>query len=191
MNEYYRFIRNLTALILLVCPTAVGAFEPLVHSMELTATEVSDGHPLDLFLSEDRWIPDQPATGPQWTLLAMETRKWFGADPDNQIPIIMMAGYMDSDISWMDGGTLRILAWVVDPEEDPLTVEIFFGGEPTGVMLLDDGEHGDFGAEDGLFGLTMEVPERSLPPADYLLELAARDHHGNQSDLWPYLTIHE
>lgn len=191
MKEYYRFIRNLTALFLLVWPTAVGAFEPLVHSMEFTAAEVSDGNPLALFLSEDRWIPDQPATGPQWTLLAMETRKWFGADPDNQIPVIMMAGYMDSDISWTNGGTLSILAWVVDPEGDPLSVEIFFGGEPTGVMLMDDGQHGDFGAEDGLFGLTMEVPERSVPPADYLLELAARDQHGNQSDLWPYLTIHE
>ena len=111
MNEYCRFIRNLTALVLLVYPTVAGTYEPPDHSMIFTVAEASDGGSLDLFLSDDHWIPEQPATGPQWTLLAMETRRWFGADPDNQIPIIMMAGYMDSDINWMDGGTLRILAW--------------------------------------------------------------------------------
>ncbi|MBN1879249.1 hypothetical protein JW823_03985 [bacterium] len=145
----------------------------------------------DLLPPNGSWQPARPLTGPAWTSLRHQSNRGFSSDSDSESPVIMMAGYMDSDISWQNGGILNMVAWVVDPDEDIESVEIYFEGEPTGVMLLDDGLSGDFGAGDGIFGLMAEIPEKAVEPAEFLLELLARDHLGNQSDLWPYLTIHE
>ncbi len=135
------------------------------------------------------WVPDQPAAGPSWTALKNRTGRGFA--PDSQSPVIMMAGYMDTDISWQDGGTFTMLAWVWDPDDNVVSVEIHYAGEPVGVFLKDDGQSGDFGPDDGLYGITMEISEHQLAPGDYLLELMARDSLDNVSDLWPYLTIHD
>ncbi len=112
------------------------------------------------------------------------------AAPANEPPYINLAGYLDTDLSWEDGGQFTMLAYVTDLDSTVVSVEIYWDGQPTGVFLSDDGTSGDFGSGDGLWGITFPVNPRSLPPGEYLLELRARDDMGNLSDLWPYLTIH-
>lgn len=110
--------------------------------------------------------------------------------PAGSPPFIMLAGYMDTDISYQDGGTLNMLAYVTDPDSAIASVEIYYAGMPTGVFLNDNGFSGDFGAGDGLWGLLLEIAPYTVPAGEYLLELRAMDTEGNLSDLWPYLTIH-
>jgi hypothetical protein len=112
------------------------------------------------------------------------------AAPGTEVPYIYMAGYMDTEITYLYGGTLTMLAYVVDMDSAVDRVEIFYAGMPTGVYLYDDGNHADYGANDGLWGFRVVVPAQSVPVGEYLLELRAFDTDNNVSDLWPYLTIH-
>ena len=105
-------------------------------------------------------------------------------------PYIMMAGYMDSEISWSEGGKFHMLAYVTDYDSSVESVELYYWGEPTGSYLYDDGRHGDFAAGDELWGLEFDVDPELVPEGDYLFELRAQDSDGNLSDIWPYLTIH-
>jgi len=113
-----------------------------------------------------------------------------GAAPAGQPPYISLAGYLDTDISWEDGGQFTMLAYVTDSDSNVASVEIYWDGNPTGVYLRDDGLNGDFGPGDNLWGITFPIDPMSVPTGEYLLELRARDDIGNLSDLWPYLTIH-
>lgn len=140
--------------------------------------------------SETTWMPDEPGSGKTWSVLMEQSRSFRNAQSQSA-PVIMMAGYMDTDISWRYGGIFRMLAWVWDVENDVETVEIYYEGLPTGVFLYDDGNNGDFEAGDSLFGLSIEIPPQTLTPGDYQLELRAFDSMDNASDLWPYLTIHD
>ena len=110
--------------------------------------------------------------------------------PADQVPYIMMAGYMDTDLSFKDGGTFQMLAYVTDDDSAVQNVEIYWEGMPTGVYLKDDGSQGDFGINDDLWGLQLEIAPETLPAGEYMFELRAEDTDGHLSDLWPYLTIH-
>jgi len=109
-----------------------------------------------------------------------------------QPPYIMLAGYYNTDVTSADGGTFTMIAYVMDPEgqQDISQVELYYGGTATGVMLADDGTQGDFGAGDQVYGLTVPIAPGVLPAGSYTLELVATDLSGNQSDMWPYLTVH-
>ncbi len=106
-----------------------------------------------------------------------------GAFPGTARPYIMAAGYMESAVSASQGGTVTILVVAADPDgaADIRDVEIFYGGMPTGVNLLDLG--------DGVFMTDIPVGPEMMPAGEYLLELAAWDVSGNRSLIWPYLTI--
>jgi hypothetical protein len=136
-------------------------------------------HPFER--SEANWMIELlQATEPQQSSFA----------PGSEPPFIMMAGYMDSDISYSSGGQLTMLAYVTDPDSPISSVEIYYDGQPTGVFLYDDGAHADYGAGDSLWGFSVAVPAQTVPAGEYLLELRAKDVDENYSDLWPYLTIH-
>ncbi len=113
-------------------------------------------------------------------------------DTGSQAPFIMLAGYYDTDVTYVDGGNLKIIAYVMDPDgpEDIASVELYYETIPTGVYLLDNGASGDFGANDQIYGWQANLDPYSLPAGQYRLELIARDYAGNESDLWPYLTVH-
>jgi len=112
--------------------------------------------------------------------------------PANQPPYIMLAGYYDTDVTYAEGGTFKMIAYVMDPDgpQDVANVELYYEGMPTGVYLLDDGASGDFGAGDQVYGLMFYLEPGQLPAGTYTLELVATDHAGNMSDMWPYLTVH-
>ncbi|MBN1296146.1 hypothetical protein JXA80_05150 [bacterium] len=138
------------------------------------------------------WIDGPPVSGPSWMTQMQQMLSIHGpsAAEGNQLPFIMMAGYMDTEITWENGGVFKMLAWVWDADNDVASVEVYYDGQPTGVYLLDDGFSGDFGPGDDIYGLTFDIAPYSVPPGQYMLELRAEDQLGNMSDLWPYLTIH-
>jgi hypothetical protein len=135
-----------------------------------------------------RWEPERPEPAQSWTLLRERSYSTW-SQPSEYAPVIMMAGYMDSDVSWTTGGRFRMLAWVWDPDNDIDTVEIYYEGQPTGVFLQDDGLNGDFEKDDGLFGILLDIPSEKVTPGHYVLELKAQDRMGNMSGLWPYLEV--
>lgn len=107
-------------------------------------------------------------------------------------PEILLAGYWGTEITTRFGGQLRLLAYVVDPDgpRDIESVEMYFMGVGTGALLYDDGLHGDIGAFDEVFGVTIVLPPLpSFYAASYLFELVATDKAGHKSAMWPYLSI--
>lgn len=177
----------------LVCPVGVAqTHHPSVSEIAEVVSLLGDTLSSSTVVSDSNsWTPEKAQTGPSWSeLQRIYLEKESSYSEGNNAPFIMMAGYMDTEITWEDGGIFTMVAWVWDPENDVDTVELYYEGEPTDVFLLDDGQNADFGAGDTLYGLTFDVPAYALPAGEYVLELRARDSRGNLSDLWPYLTIH-
>jgi hypothetical protein len=106
-------------------------------------------------------------------------------------PFIMVGGFWDTQLSESAGGRLTLICYVSDPDgpADVQGVELYMGEDHTNVFLQDDGNSGDFSAGDGVFGLQMDFTAGQVPAGQYLLELVATDQSGNESDMWPYLTI--
>ena len=191
-------MRHIKCIGLLICScvifaSAVTATEfPTFQEIQQVAEQFGEAADASLIVGESsRWQPDLPEYVPSWTLLR-EQMLGSGTDyaPGNEIPYVMMAGYFDTDVTWEDGGLFTMLAWVWDPDNDVEFVELYYEGEPTGVFLLDNGQSGDFGANDTIYGLTFQIDPYTLPAGEYILELRAQDANGNVSDLWPYLTVH-
>lgn len=107
-------------------------------------------------------------------------------------PVILFGGYWDTQLIAGGEGLLTLWIGVTDAQglSDIASVELYFAGSPTGVLLRDDGMFGDVVAGDGIY--TMETYIRELAENSYgqfLLEVIATDQQGNQSLPWPYLTI--
>ena len=112
-------------------------------------------------------------------------------DPiSDQYPLILAGGFMGSVVSATTGGELTIMA-VVDPytgSGEIERVELYYMGIPAGILLYDDGTHGDDVAGDNMFHTTMSV-EPGLATGSYVLEIIATDTDGNQSPVFPYVTV--
>ena len=103
-------------------------------------------------------------------------------------PTVWMAGYFGSRISESLGGNLHIVAYCTDPDGDIARVDLCYNGKPLGVELKDDGESFDGLAGDGLYGCYLGV-KPGLKQGAYVFEIVATDSEGNQSNVWPYVTI--
>jgi len=160
-----------------------GKQSSLWPHLESSAAQGAAGSAADGFL-----LPERPWIG--WPEL-LGSALAVGDDPA-AAPMILLGGFMNSEISEEAGGQLNFVVVVQDPQGygDIDRVELFFGGRPTGVTLADDGQHGDFSAGDGVFGLQFDLAPGDVPAGSYLLECAAFDLAGNRSALWPYLTSH-
>lgn len=115
-----------------------------------------------------------------------------GGDPVLNPPRISWVWTDQSSyVSYEDGGTLALMAYIEDDEDEPgsLDVELLLDGQQTGVMLYDDGAHGDYGAGDAFYSREIVVPAGALPKGKYLISFTAIDSNGNRSAEWPYLTI--
>jgi len=126
---------------------------------------------------------------PSWQeLMRAELNK--GAPGPNR-PQVWVGGFYDSYITTEGGGTLTILAYVMDPDgaSDIHQVEVTVGGVGTGVYLVDDGTQGDWAANDGLYMLVAPVDPGVVPAGEYSIEIVATDMSGNESLAWPYLTV--
>jgi len=112
-------------------------------------------------------------------------------DPiSDQYPLILAGGFLGSVVSSTTGGELTIMA-VVDPytgSGEIERVELYYMGIPAGILLYDNATHGDDVAGDNMFHTTMSV-EPGLEPGSYVLEIIATDTDGNQSPVFPYVTV--
>jgi PQQ-like domain/FG-GAP-like repeat len=106
----------------------------------------------------------------------------------NPAPSIWMAGYGNLRVTTSEGGTMQMLAWVVDHGQDLVKVEVVYQGWETGIALFDDGQHGDGAANDGIWGFQAPIPA-GMVADKWMLELKATDALGKESTVWPYLTV--
>ncbi len=129
------------------------------------------------------WMP--PSDGP-YTIVARSTDQVGNqSDPsapvnvvvDSTAPAVQIGGYGTTSLSSQAGGALNMLAFV--PHPDIVSVEIYFDGVGTGILLRDDGKGGDLTADDGIY--TFATPlYPPLSPLQALLEVVATDYAGNQ-----------
>ena len=97
-------------------------------------------------------------------------------------PTILAAGYFDTFITSEEGGALEMFALVRDPDgaDDIDEVELYYGGNPTGVLLSEVAPE--------LFFLSQKI-EPGLFSGIYLLSLSARDKEGNTSAHSPFFSV--
>ncbi len=134
----------------------------------------------------------EPALPQSWEVFYHRLIMSEGKDSMDR-PVIYAAGYYNTFLVEDEAGAFIILAVVGDRQgiEDIQRLEVLYNGEPTGILLHDDGLHGDFESQDGVFGFRIYFPQGELEGMSgiYLLELVATDNAGNTSLPWPYLTI--
>jgi len=105
-------------------------------------------------------------------------------------PQIRLGGCSMRKLAWDQAPKLRFIALVTHCE-GPVAVEsvrVLFNGIWSGLLLFDDGSHGDETAGDSVFTLVVDAGSQS-GARGALLSLLARDVHGNESDLFPYLWV--
>ncbi len=110
------------------------------------------------------------------------------------VPFILAGGYWDTLVTTPEGGVFNMLAIPLDSIgggcDDISSLEIYFGGQGTGVLLLDNGSSGDWAPGDCVYGLYAPI-EAGISPLRAILELRAFQTDGAQSGMYPYLNIWE
>ncbi len=118
-----------------------------------------------------------------WNLYAFGGR-------DEIAPYILGGGFWNSRVSARDGGVLRLIAYVTDPENNVEYVELFeMGRGSLDLYLLDNGLGGDEVAGDGVYSIQMNLGPGDMIAGPHYFELIARDRAGNRSEIWPYLEV--
>ncbi len=105
-------------------------------------------------------------------------------------PQIMAAGWWNSGITEMNGGTLIPMAYVFDAmgASNVRDVELLYSHRTTGFKLMDDGGPNDFNPDDGIFAASTELPA-GIPGGRYFFQLQAENKQNITSGLWPYLEV--
>lgn len=161
-------------------PTVTATRSPTA-TLSVTATEIP---------TETRVPTEQPTASPTPTLTETTPPTQTNTPqptpteaPSNEGPAIMVAGYLGSWISTTQGGLLSMLAYIQDPELDPITaVHLLYAGTVALTWPCDSNE-GSY-----LWSWSVPIPA-GLPAFQYLFELQAEDNRGGISRLWPYLTV--
>jgi len=156
------------------------------HNYTYTDTDVSAGityyyklllYNLDGSKEESKVVSCSPLAGP-------------AGPTSDSCPLILAGGFVGSVVNSSTGGSLTVMA-IVDPYTGSgqiERVELYYKGIPTGILLYDDGTHGDDVAGDNTFHNTVDVGP-GLTPGNYVLEIVATDTDGNQSPVFPYVTV--
>ncbi|MBN1593953.1 MAG: PQQ-binding-like beta-propeller repeat protein [Candidatus Coatesbacteria bacterium] len=109
---------------------------------------------------------------------------------DEVAPFILGGGFWNSKVTARNGGILRLIAYVTDPEDNVEYVEMFeMDGDSLDLYLLDNGLGGDEVAGDNIYSIQMNLGPGDMTSGPHYYELIARDGAGNRSELWPYLEI--
>lgn len=170
-----------------------------------TRFNTGDIYPTELYYSKESF-----SAQPQFRICGLEngTIYYFGivaedlagnyspysyeitATPAQLAPDILLGGYWGTSIDSGNGGMLRFLVLVSDPQADVAGVEFLYAGVPTGLYLSDDGAHNDFAAYDGVYGFTTQIPS-GVPAGNYQLDVRAVDQLGHFGLVWPYYSVLE
>jgi Lamin Tail Domain len=157
--------------------------------------------------SSSDWQPDVPSAGlsnpcfpppdtptPTYTQGPSPTPTITPTPRPTVEPVIQMAGFGATDYRLDLGGTVTLLAYVTDPEDDIVDVSVLYAGEPV-LQLKDDGLSGDFGAGDDIYGYEMTIPpvDGSCAGTSFriLFRIVASDTKGYLSTSWPYFNVSE
>ncbi len=105
-------------------------------------------------------------------------------------PQIMLGGYMETDFRAAEGGYIRLIVYVIDPQgrDDISSVELYSGAHYI-ERMRDDGMNQDFDFYDGIFSSLYTFEPGVTIPAMHLLEVKSWDLSANQSNTWPYLHV--
>ncbi len=103
---------------------------------------------------------------------------------------IPIGGYMETRLSELTGGSMRLVAMLSCTAPIGQGLEIYYAGIGSGIYLYDDGLHGDFGELDGIQGISFDFAYGDLLGAGgmHLLELGGR-FGSLERQLWPLLVI--
>ncbi len=109
---------------------------------------------------------------------------------DSTAPIIDMAGYEDTYITNRDGGLITMRAYVKagNYNAQDISVEVYYQGMPTGIMLNYVGVDNTYTNGDYVYENSTEIIP-GIPPGEYLLELVATNPQGEKSITWPYARV--
>ena len=127
--------------------------------------------------TEDVWLPSRHT-------------KFPGPIVSDLGPSILAAGFQPSCASAGSPTEMRVVAYIDHPlgSEAVEHVEVLYNGQPTGIVLNDDGARGDETVGDSMFTCALELPPGTVEPGgSYPLEMVARDVNGNESTPWPLL----
>ncbi|MBN1593777.1 MAG: hypothetical protein JW941_11090, partial [Candidatus Coatesbacteria bacterium] len=108
----------------------------------------------------------------------------------NNRPVIVEAGFLDTNISSSEQGAFTAIAYVIDPDGlgEVQSVRLNYNGSFTGMYLLDDGTGGDDVAGDSLFTLKTLI-EPGMPIGEHIVSMIAVDAAGLESVEWPYVEV--
>ncbi|MBN2054970.1 PQQ-like beta-propeller repeat protein [bacterium] len=109
------------------------------------------------------------------------------ADPAVK-PCIYAAGFMDTWLREHSSSRVTVTAFA-EPGANGSTMQLYHQRQATGVMLVDDGGHGDFAAADGIFGFTTEGAIETGLAGTYDFQIAMTSGSGERSHFWPYLVV--
>jgi len=135
------------------------------------------------------WIKPTAAIGPDRTLYvgcwdgvmyALQRDIYPSADEPN----ILIAGYMDSEVSASVDSVLKVRALVIDPENNVVKVRVLYEGIDLGWALKREGY--DEIADAMIFSSEFVIPASYIDASKaYALQLIAEDAVGNESQMWP------
>ncbi len=176
--------------------------EPVVYSVYLDTNETPE-----TLLAEDLHEPFygpielEPDTDYYWQVVSTtesldeaESEIWhFKTMARQDPPFINLAGYYMTHVTQAEGGTLNLIAWVTDENNDVDYVELMYQGAPLDprMYLVDDGAHGDFDPGDNIYGMEIPVGPGIPSGLEVLLMLQAYDQFGHITALWPFLEVWE
>ena len=116
-----------------------------------------------------------------------------GRGVSNSAPVVKWAGFAGGHLSAGESGYVTVRAEVYDADgaSDISSVLAFVStleqGQISSLELLDDGQHNDNSAGDGVYGNQFYVD--SAPAGIYVFEIVAEDAQSASSNVWPYMRI--
>jgi dienelactone hydrolase len=105
-------------------------------------------------------------------------------------PRIRLAGYWKTRLDAVMGGPFTIIAIIEDRENDVLIAQVYYAGVPLGIVLYDNGTHGDVQPGDGIYTWALPYIQGGGRAGRFVLPIRAEDVRGNRSRVWPYLDVH-
>jgi len=113
---------------------------------------------------------------------------------NDHAPIILAAGFLDSELSETRGGELYFRALVMDPDgdDDIKKVELVIDGERAEKFFRDDGKKADETAGDSLYSMNLVFFPNSIQKGLHKeYGIIAEDLMGRTSTIWPKLHVED
>ncbi|MBN1550687.1 hypothetical protein JW979_04425 [bacterium] len=105
----------------------------------------------------------------------------------NADPFIMVAGCHFTESDNDNAGIIAVECIPFDPDNDSLTVELYYNKQALGIFLNDEGYDGDTHAFDGIYSIKIPVPV-PVTESSHQIQLMISDEYGG-SNWWPGMRV--